>query len=174
MVSFGLFWCLLVWCLISFGFVRLIVPFDRLVWFGSFFGLMRFSLAWLAAIGLLWCNGFLLFGWFVEFELVSLFSCHCTFVQDNGSGCMEQRGDFQNPSCALGGYCPHTACPLLIAGRCDGPAPSVTPRPRGRAYQVWSIAVQLSSVALTTWLLWTACMWLCSQFELLNVLFSSL
>jgi len=56
--------------------------------------------------------------------------------------------DFQNVSCVLDGCCRHTACPLLIAGRCDGPASSVTPRPWGRAYQVWSISVQFSSAQL--------------------------
>jgi hypothetical protein len=55
--------------------------------------------------------------------------CQYTLVQEKGNVCVEQRG-------ALGGCCPHTACPLLIAGRCDGPAVSVTPRPRGRMYQV--------------------------------------
>lgn len=63
-----------------------------------------------------------------------------------------------NLSCVLSGCCRHTACPLLIAGRCDGPASSVTPRLRGRAYHVWSIfsTVQFSSVAITTFSLWTA------------------
>jgi hypothetical protein len=80
--------------------------------------------------------------------------------------CMFDTADFQDPTWALGSCCPHTACPLLIAGRCDGPTLSVTPRPRGRTYQVWSITVQLSSVAITTLLPWTACIRLCHQFRL--------
>jgi hypothetical protein len=59
--------------------------------------------------------------------------------------------------CVLDACCRHTACPLLIAGRCDGPASSVTPRPWGRTYHVWSIfsTVQFSFVAVATLSLWT-------------------